>query len=52
MIPFSSIELIISTVKCLYVNDLDVFTVKNKTATINDVATDKSCACICLHGME
>ena len=41
MIPFSLIELIVSTVKCLQVIGLDTFTIKNKKATLNDVAIDK-----------
>ena len=57
IIPLSPTDSIICTVKYCYVNGLDVFAMRNNTATINDVANDKSCAVdskaafktICLH---
>ena len=50
MIPFSTIDSIICTVKNWYFIGLDAFTIRNKTATMNDVANDKSRAAIDANG--
>ena len=42
MIPFSPIDSIICTVKNWYVIGCEAFTIRNKAATMNDVANDKS----------
>ena len=46
MIPFSPIDSTICTVKNWYVTVREVFIIRNKAATMNDVANDKSCAAI------
>ena len=46
MIPFSPTDSTISSVKNWYVIGLEAFTIRNKAATMNDVANDKSCAAI------
>ena len=46
MIPFASIDSTICTVKNWCVIGRETFTIRNKAATINDVANDKSCAAI------
>ena len=46
MIPFSPIDSIICTVENWYFIGREVFTIRNKAATMNDVANDESCAAI------
>ena len=46
MIPFSPIDSIIRTVKNWYVIGREAFTIRNRVATMNNVANDKSCAAI------
>ena len=46
MIPFSPIDSTICTVKNWYVIGREAFTIRNKAATMKDVANDKSCAAI------
>ena len=46
MIPFSPIDFTICTVKNWYVIGREAFTIRNKAATMNDVANDKSCNAI------
>ena len=46
MIPFSPIDSIICTVKI----GREAFTIRNKAATMNDVANDKSCAATDVRG--
>ena len=48
MIQFSLIDSTICTVKNWYV--FEAFTIRNKAATMNDVANDKSCAAIDVNG--
>ena len=46
MILFSPIDSTICTVKNWYVIMREAFTIRNKAATMNDVASDKSCLAI------
>ena len=46
MIPFSLIDSIIYAVENWYVIGREAFTIRNRAATMNDVANDKSCAAI------
>ena len=50
MIPFSPIDSTICTVKNWYVVECEAFTIRNKAATMNDVANNKSCAAIDANG--
>ena len=50
MIPFSPIDSTVCTVKNCYVIGREAFTIRNKAATMNDVASDKSCAAIDVNG--
>ena len=50
MNPFSPIDSTICTVKNWYVIGREAFTIRNKAATMNDVANDKSCAAIDANG--
>ena len=50
MIPCSPIDSTICTVKNWYVTVREVFIIRNKAATMNDVANDKSCAAIDKNG--
>ena len=46
MIRFSPIGCTICTVKNWYVVGREFFTIRNKAATMDDIANDKSCAAI------
>ena len=50
MISFSPIDSTIRTVKTWYVIGREAFIIRNKAATMNDVANDKSCATIDANG--
>ena len=50
MIPFSPIDSTICTVKNWYVIGREAFAIRNKAATMSDVANDKSCAAIDVNG--
>ena len=50
MIPFSPIDSTICTVKNWYVIGSESFTIRNKAATINNVANDKSYAAVDSNG--
>ena len=50
MIPFSPIDSIICTVENWYVIGREAFTIRNKTALVNDVANDKSYAATDVRG--
>ena len=58
MIPFSPIDSTICTVKNWYVIGREAFTIRNKAATMNDVANaidengDDAFKIICLHFSE
>ena len=46
MVPFSLIDSIICAVENWYVIGCEGFPIRNREATMNDVANDKSCAAI------
>ena len=50
MIPFSPIDCTICIVKNWYAIGCEAFTIRNKAATMSDVANDKSCAAIDVNG--
>ena len=52
MIPFSTIDSTICTVKNWYVIGREAFTIKNKATTMYDVANDKSCTAVDSNGND